>query len=263
MARSDDVATGRGDLFPFGSLNMPGKVWTKEKLIAKIQELHAQGVDLSPTAIQVSHSALFSSARSRSHFGSWRNAIESAGLPYDELKRVKQRWSPEEILQRIRDLQAQGHDLLDPAFKTRNRSLYLAACAHRYFGSWRRAVQAAGLDHEALRESRVWTRTRILRTIQELHTEGRPLAWAYIEQHEPGIYRAARRKENFGSWAQALQAAGVGAANSPLEEPRAAAQPVMMLDAPNDHAAISAPNTPVGEPGSGREPTHESKALLI
>ncbi|HEX9997614.1 MAG TPA: hypothetical protein VGB45_10750 [Abditibacterium sp.] len=188
---------------------MPGRVWTKAKLIEEIQRLHKEGYDLSPTAIQKSNSALFSSARSRSHFGSWRAAIEAAGLDYDDLKRVKQRWNREEILARIRELHAQGHDLIDPKFKSKNRSLYLAACAHRYFGSWRRAVSAAGLDHETMRETRVWTRTRIIRTIQELAQEGKSLGWAYIEEHEPGIYRAARRKENFGSWASALQAAGV------------------------------------------------------
>lgn len=155
---------------------MPGRLWTKEKLIAEIKRLHAEGVDLSPTAIQKTHSALFSSARSGSHFGSWRDAIEAAGLDYDDLKRVKQRWSREEILLRIREMHTQGHDLLDPKFKIKNRSLYLAACAHRYFGSWRRAVEAAGLDHETMREGHIWTRTRILRTIQQLSQENKPSA---------------------------------------------------------------------------------------
>jgi hypothetical protein len=226
---------------------MPGRVWTKDKLIAEIKRLYNEGVDLSPTAIQESNSALFSSARSRSHFGSWRAAIEAAGLDYDDLKRVKQRWNREEILTRIREMHAQGHDLLDPKFKTKNRSLYLAACAHRYFGSWRRAVSASGLDHETMRESRVWTRTRILRTIQEISQEGKPLGWAYIEEHEPGIYRAARRKENFGSWAGALEAAGVD--HTPLRGRGAGVSsisgvaPSMMMAAPGDHS-----ETPCVEP---------------
>ncbi len=227
---------------------MPGRVWTKDRLIEEIKSLHREGVDLSPTAIQQTHSALFSSARSRSHFGSWRGAIEAAGLDYDDLKRVKQRWNREEILARIREMHAQGHDLLDPKFKTKNRSLYLAACAHRYFGSWRRAVSAAGLDHEEMRESRVWTRTRILRTIQELSVEGKPLGWAYIEEHEPGIYRAARRKENFGSWVGALQAAGVD--HTPLRgrgagiSTMSAIAPSMMMSAPGDVAEVPAVDPP-------------------
>ncbi len=225
---------------------MPGRVWTKERLIAEIKRLYDEEVDLSPTSIQKTHSALFSSARSRSHFGSWRAAIEAAGLNYDDLKRVKQRWNREEILTRIRELHAQGHDLLDPKFKVKNRSLYLAACAHRYFGSWRRAVQAAGLDHETMREGRIWTRARILRTIQQLSAEGRPLGWAYIEEHEPGIYRAARRKENFGSWAAAISAAGVDsiAPSTGISLPTASQVPAtMMMSAPGDQ-----PETPCIEP---------------
>ena len=189
---------------------MPGKVWTKVKIIAAIKQLHMQGADLSPTAVQIEHSALFSSARSSSHFGSWRAAVEAAGFKYDDFKRVKQQWTRNEIIKRICELHDAGEDLLDPQFKVRHRSLYLAACAHRYFGSWRRAIEAAGLNHEKMRESRVWTKPRILRTIKRLAQEGQPLGWAFIEQHEPGIYRAARRKENFGSWAGALAAAGVG-----------------------------------------------------
>lgn len=187
---------------------MPGRVWTRDKLVGEIKKLHKQGVDLSPTAIQETHGALFSSARSRSHFGNWRDAIEAAGLDYEGIKRVKQRWSHEEILDQIRKHHAAGEDLLDPHFKLKHRGLYLAACAHRYFGSWRRAVQAAGLDHETMRETRIWTRARITRCIQDLAKEGKPLGWAYVEMHCPGIYRAARRKENFGSWHEALLAAG-------------------------------------------------------
>jgi hypothetical protein len=208
---------------------MPGRVWTQEKLIAQIKKLHREGVDLSPTSMQITHGALFSSARSASHFGSWRAAIEACGLDYDALKRVKGQWTREEILRRIRDMNAQGHDLLDPRFKTKNRSLYLAACAHRYFGSWKRAVEAAGLDHEQMREGRVWTQARILRTIQQLASQGKPLGWAFIEEHEPGIYRAARRRENFGSWAGALQAAGVGSpSQAPIGDP-VQTRPVLMM----------------------------------
>ncbi len=188
---------------------MPGRVWTQERLIETIRQLNEQGVDLSPTAIQKTHGALFSSARSRSHFGNWRDAIHAAGLSYDEIKRVKQRWSREEILQQIKQCHTCGEDLLHPSFKEKNRSLYLAACAHRYFGSWRRAIRAAGLDHETMRESRVWTKARILRTIQEMQEQGQPLGWAHIKNVCPGIYRAARRKENFGSWHNALIAAGI------------------------------------------------------
>ncbi|HEY0076938.1 MAG TPA: hypothetical protein VGB77_22830 [Abditibacteriaceae bacterium] len=222
---------------------MPERVWTKEKLVEKIRELDKQGVDLSPTAIQQTHSALFASARSRSHFGSWRAAIEAAGLSYDGIKRLKQRWSHEEIVRQIQEHHKQGNDLLDPMFKIKHRSLYLAACAHRYFGSWRRAIQAAGLDHEDMREGHVWTRRRILDTIQGMSNRGESLNWAHIEEHCPGIYRAARRRENFGSWHHALIAAGVAPAmqrrgRPPKERPL----PTTVLEAMKAREAAGLPN---------------------
>lgn len=219
---------------------MPGKVWTKVRIIAAIRQLRMQGADLSPTAVQIEHSALFSSARSRSHFGSWRAAVEAAGFNYDEIKRVKQCWTREEIITRICELHGAGEDLLDPQFKVRHRSLYLAACAHRYFGSWRRAVEGAGLDHGKMRESRVWTKTRILRTIKRLAKEGQPLGWAYIEQHEPGIYRAARRKENFGSWANALSEAGITEAHPRLSRPTHQAPAMHMSGGDEEEQPIEA-----------------------
>ena len=223
---------------------MPGKVWTKAKIIAAIKQLHLQGADLSPTAVQIEHSALFSSARSGSHFGSWRAAIEAAGFNYDEFKRVKQCWTRDEIVKRIRELHDGGEDLLDPNFKVRHRNLYLAACAHRYFGSWRRAVEGAGLDHEKMRESRVWTKARILRTIKSLASEGKPLGWAYIEQHEPGIYRAARRKENFGSWANALLEAGVEEAHPRLARITHQAPTLRMAGADEDEHSLTSSGEP-------------------
>ena len=222
---------------------MPERVWTKEKLTEKIRELDRQGVDLSPTAIQQTHSALFASARSRSHFGSWRAAIEAAGLSYDGIKRLKQRWSHDEIVRQIQEHHKQGHDLLDPMFKIKHRSLYLAACAHRYFGSWRRAIQAAGLNHENMREGHVWTRRRILDTIQGMSQRGESLNWAHIEEHCPGIYRAARRRENFGSWHHALIAAGI--APSPQRRgrpPKERPLPTTVLEAMKAREAAGLPN---------------------
>ena len=176
-------------------------------MIEHIRELHAAGADLSPAAAMREHSRLFASARSESHFGSWSNAIEAAGLDYDSIKRIHHRWSLEEIVRQILEHYEKGEDLLSSDFKQRHRDLYLAAASQRYFKSWRRAVLASGLDHEKMREKYVWTKARILRTIQEMHRDGQKLGWTHIEESCPGIYRAARRPENFGSWKNAIREA--------------------------------------------------------
>jgi len=183
---------------------LAGRVWTKEKIVKRIQELHRQGVDLSPTGIQKTHSALFSSARSKSHFGNWRAAILAAGLDYEEIKRGGDVWMKEDILQGIREAYARGEDILGAEFKERNKKLYLAACAKRYFGSWKAAILAAGLDYESIRGRRFWNRERIIEKIIELNRQGEKLIWSWLDRTHPDLYRAARRKENFGSWRNAL-----------------------------------------------------------
>jgi len=188
---------------------MAKRKWTAEKLVATIRHLHEQGVDLSPTGIRRTHGSLFSSARSRSHFGCWRRAIEMADLDYDKIKRGEQVWSPKRIVQGIREAYERGEDLLSVAFKNRNKKLYSAACAKRYFGSWRKALIAAGLDYDKMRRDHFWSQERIVRKIRELYAAGQSLSWSSIDRVCPSLYRAARRKENFGSWRAALKAAGL------------------------------------------------------
>lgn len=191
---------------------MAGNRWTAEKIIATIRELHEQGVDLSPTGIRKTHSALFSAARSKSHFGSWRTAIQRAGLDYSKIKRGEQVWSRQKIVRALQRAYEQGEDLLSSRFKQRNKKLYSAACARRYFGSWRKAIEAAGLAYHRIRGQHFWSREKIVATIRELHRQGHRLCWSAVNQDYPSLYRAARRRENFGSWKMALRAAGVGTA---------------------------------------------------
>ncbi len=183
--------------------------WNAETIVGIIRELHERGVDLSPTGIRKTHGPLFSSARSKSHFGSWRGAVEAAGIDYSTVKRGEQVWSPARIIRGIRAAYERGEDLLSVSFKNRNKKLYSAACAKRYFGSWRKALIAAGLDYDKMRGEHFWSPQRIIRKIRELHAAGQPLNWSRIDKTCPSLYRAARRKENFGSWRSALRAAGV------------------------------------------------------
>jgi hypothetical protein len=183
--------------------------WTAAKIVALVRKLYRAGNDLSPTGIRETHSALFSAARSKSHFGCWRAAIEAAGLDYSAIKRGEQVWSRERITDAIARLAAKGEDLLSGDLKRRHKRLYSAACARRYFGGWRRALEAAGLNYEQLRTEHFWSPAKILATIQDMRRRGMALNWSSVQKADPSLYRAARRKENFGSWKAALQAAGV------------------------------------------------------
>ena len=188
---------------------MGRRIWTDELIVETIRALHRAGVDLSPTSVRRTHPALFSAARSKSHFGSWRAAVEAAGLDYESIKRHSSPWTTEEVIRALREAYERGEDLLSSDFKRRYKSLYTAARSKRCFGSWREALKAAGLDYEELKGRRFWTKRRIIERIRELHAQGIPLNWSTVDKISPGLYRAARRKENFGSWRGALEAAGV------------------------------------------------------
>ena len=53
------------------------KSWTRDRIIARVKELHAQGVDLSWRNVCLNvDPQLAAAATKKSHFGSWREALE-------------------------------------------------------------------------------------------------------------------------------------------------------------------------------------------
>ena len=86
-------------------------------------------------------------ATKRSHFGSWKAALEASGLDYDQIRRYRD-WSDEEVLRRVRDLYAQGKRLNAKSMEQENITLITAA--RRRFPSWDKALSAAGLDYRGI-----------------------------------------------------------------------------------------------------------------
>jgi hypothetical protein len=182
---------------------MPGRVWTQERLIETIRQLSEQGVDLSPTAIQKTHGALFSSARSRSHFGNWRDAIQAAGLSYDEIKRVKQRWSREEILQQIKQCTPAAKICCILPSRKSIAAFILQRARIATFGSWRRAIAPPASTTKPCAKAASGPKPASAHHSGNAGT-GQPLGWAHIKTCAPASIALQRRKENFGSWHNAL-----------------------------------------------------------
>ncbi len=61
--------------------------WTKARIIARIQQLHAQHQDISYRGIKLTQQYLLKAARRPENFGSWQAAVEAAGIDYDEVGR--------------------------------------------------------------------------------------------------------------------------------------------------------------------------------
>jgi hypothetical protein len=132
------------------------------------------------------------------YFGSWGEAVKAAGLA-DQIpvRRLRKRWSREDVLNTIREGHASGVKLS----KLRKQKLGIENGARRHFGQWRRAIEAAGLEPTR----RIWSRELIISEILKRRDEGKSLSSG--NRHNINLNAAAGR--HFGSWTAALQAAGV------------------------------------------------------
>jgi hypothetical protein len=141
------------------------------------------------------------------YFGSWRGAIEFAGLNYEEIRRYKT-WNRDRILDRIRELHEKGEDLSWRHVSTQvDPQLAAAATKRKHFGSWRSAVTAAGLDYSQIRRYREWDEDTITNRLRDLHGQGIDLNAKSMEEYDITLITAARRR--FDSWDKALTAAGL------------------------------------------------------
>ncbi len=134
------------------------KSWTNDRITERIRELFAKGEDLSWRHVSLTlDPSLAAAATKKSHFGSWRAALEASGLDYDEIRRYRD-WSDDEILRRVRDLYAQGIPLNAKTMERENITLITAA--RRRFPSWDRTLTAAGLDYRTIVQRAPFRRKR-------------------------------------------------------------------------------------------------------
>lgn len=179
--------------------------WSKDNIGAEIRRLYETGENLNYASIAKEHVALLRAATR--YFGSWRLAVEFAGLNYEDIRRYKT-WNRERILERIRELYTQGEDLSWRHVSTQvDPQLAAAATKRKHFGSWRGAVTAAGLDYSQIRRYREWDEETIKNQVRELHEKGIDLNAKNMEEYDITLITAARRR--FDSWDRALTAAGL------------------------------------------------------
>lgn len=115
------------------------KRWTKESIIGRIQELHAQGVQMSNKGIQQEDKYVFEAAKY--HFKSVRNAIKAAGYQYQN---AQQYWSAERAIATIQAAHADGVPMRLHALEKYAPGLPGACSA--YFNSSTAAIIAAGFE---------------------------------------------------------------------------------------------------------------------
>ena len=179
--------------------------WSKESIIQEIQQLAAQGVDLSFRAMALSqYNAMVYAAIRPKYFGNWRAALEAAGLASEEIYRYRS-WEQEGILEEIRRLKSEGVDLSSKAMdESSNR---LIATARRRFGNWGKALETAGIDYDEVRRRKRWTRENLVEGILDLKRQGVKLITPDVIRANPSLFAAACKKHFYGTWKKALKAA--------------------------------------------------------
>ena len=163
--------------------------WCRRRVIEVLQERHRAGLPL--TNLRQSGAAPLYYAAGR-YFGSVGAACRAAGIP-DPWAPVT--WDRETVVAELRRLQHDG------ATVTASGNKRLAAAARQVFGSWRAALQAAGLPCGPAPRS--WNRERVLKEILRRHDQGLSL----LPRDNGALVRAAQK--HAGGWSKALTAIGL------------------------------------------------------
>jgi len=180
-------------------------VWTKDEILRALRKLHKDGADLSYNALAKRKQALVSAAAY--HFGSYRAAVERAGIDYASVVR-RPRWTRPLIIGLIKQARRKDEDLHWSAVTRRRDELGRAAFASlqpRLFGSWDRALHAAGLDADEVNRYRKWNKDTIVFELRGRAKEHEPLNSGAVQRDDPGLHAAAVR--HFTSYDAALRAA--------------------------------------------------------
>src|SRR3954453_461503 len=180
-------------------------IWTKDEIVRTLKKLHKSGEDLSYNALARKRQPLVSAAAY--HFGSYRKAVERAGIDYATVVR-RPRWTKVAIVDLIKQAKRRGDDLHWSAVPKRRDELGRAAFAAlqpRLFGSWDRALHGAGLDADEVNRYRKWDKERIIYELRSRWREHDALNSGAIQREDPGLHAAAVR--HFTSYDGALRAA--------------------------------------------------------
>ena len=185
-------------------------VWDKLRIKTHLKRLHKVGANLSYNALARKNQSLVSAAAY--HYGSYRAAVEAAGIDYAEVTR-RPRWTKQTIIRLIKQAKRSSEESctgrLSPKQKGRARPRVLFACLQpRLFGPlWDRSVHAAGLDADDVSRYRKWDRNMVAFELRARAQDDEPLNSGAIQQDDSGLHAAAVR--HFGSYDSALRAARI------------------------------------------------------
>ncbi|MBK9118146.1 MAG: hypothetical protein IPM18_00845 [Phycisphaerales bacterium] len=193
--------------------------WPREKILAVIVAIAHQSRRLGQDELRRRHGGLMKAAERE--FGSWPKAVATAGVTLVVQKRTPP-WTRESVIQAILERSLKNA----PLGSTTVQPPSLAAAAKRVFGTWRAALESAGIRTPAPRAAAVparsaetgagapdpaarqrWTAQIVVDALLARLRDGKKMNALAVYAEHPGLYRAALR--NFANWRNALASAGL------------------------------------------------------
>ncbi len=185
------------------------RIWSDEYVLDRLWERHSRGFAMNIYSLEQHDPALVRNARRR--FGSWNETLRKVGLDPLQIRRNNELMAEEEVLKLIRHRWKSGASLNSIRLikkGTQGMRLYIAGIEH--FGSWREAVEAAGIDYDDVVYLRLAARKRVVREIKLRNREGRPLNDAAVSRGPVSdISLYSRALVAYGAWGKAITAAGL------------------------------------------------------
>jgi hypothetical protein len=111
----------------------------------------------------------------------------------------------QKVIRRIVEREQEKLNLTETAVATEEPELLRMAC--ECFGAWDTALLYAGVNLQNVWNQRVYSREQVLQAIRHLCWNGYKMTAFNAQHHYHRLYKTARKY--FGSWWEALQAAGV------------------------------------------------------
>jgi hypothetical protein len=179
--------------------------WNRSRIIAEIQGRAKNGQTLCLAAILRQEPRLKRFCYAVLHqFGRWSAALRAAGLELDAVRDRQRKWPRERVLQEIR-LRHVERKLLNTERMLRE-DLALHTAGRRHFGTWKKAVEQAGINYNQYVRGGLhgWTRAKAQRALWDRLVNNRG-SRKQVQEDAPSLYRAAMHY--FATWEGAVRKA--------------------------------------------------------
>ena len=181
------------------------RVYGRNEVIRQIHKLCVGGYSVEGPRVMQRDRRLYRAAIE--HFGRWTDALEATGIDPANVCPTPKTRPPDKqkMIEDLRQRHESGLTLIWSEVCLENR--VGAARIKHAFGSWGKALAAAGLSPALYRVNRSdrWTTQEVISAIQERVRQKKPLTCAAVLGEKPALVREARR--HFGRWRSALEAA--------------------------------------------------------